>query len=307
MKPSLAVTIGGVTFKNPVMVASGTFGYAEEFADLIDLDALGAIVTKSITLKERPGHPPPRTCETPAGMLNAIGLANVGVDRFIDEKLPYLKKLKTACIVNVAGSSLAEYVEVCRRLEKAGGFDMIEVNVSCPNVDAGGMELGTDPAVMIRVLTAVREATSRPLIAKLSPNVTSVTAIAQAAKEGGAAAVSLINTLVGMAVDIDTWQPRLSNTTGGLSGPAIRPVAVAMIHRVFRAVDIPIIGIGGIAGWEDAVEFHLVGARAFQVGTANFVTPDVTMKIIAGLSHYLAARKLRSLEELTGQVRIKKS
>jgi dihydroorotate dehydrogenase (NAD+) catalytic subunit len=305
VKPSLSVTIGGVTFKNPVTVASGTFGYAEEFVDLIDLDALGGIVTKSITLKERQGHPPPRTCETPAGMLNAIGLANVGVERFIDEKLPFLRKLNTVCIVNVAGSTQAEYVEVCRLLQKAEGIDMIEINLSCPNVDAGGMELGTDPAVMIRVLTAVREVTSRPIIVKLSPNVTSIVAIARAAQEGGAAAVSLINTLVGMAIDTETWRPRLSNGTGGLSGPAIRPVAVAMVYKVARAIDLPIIGIGGISDWTDAIEFHLAGATAIQVGTANFIAPDTTMNIIAGLSRYLAARKLAAVTDIIGQVKVK--
>jgi len=303
MKPKLDIEIAGVRFKNPVMVASGTFGYAEEFEHLIDLDALGGIVTKSITLKERPGHPPPRTAETAAGMLNAIGLANVGIERFIDEKLPFLKKLKTVIIVNVAGSSMAEYVDVCRQLEAAGGFDMIELNVSCPNVDEGGMEFGTDGPMIIEVLRRTREVTTRPIIAKLSPNVTSIVDMARAAKEGGAAAVSMINTLVGMAVDVETWGPRLTNTTGGLSGPAIKPVAIAMVHKVFRAVDIPIIGIGGISNVNDAVEYHLVGARGLQVGTANFVDPDVSMHIISGLSRYLASRKLASLDDIIGKVR----
>jgi dihydroorotate dehydrogenase (NAD+) catalytic subunit len=301
--PDLRIEIAGMPFKNPVMTASGTFGYAEEFADLIDLDALGGIVTKSITLHERPGHPPPRTCETAAGMLNAIGLANVGVERFIDEKLPFLRSIKSVIIVNVAGSKVAEYVEVCRLLEKTDGVDMIELNVSCPNVDEGGMEFGTAPEAMLRVLTAVREVTTRPIIAKLSPNVTSIVAIAQAAQAGGAAAVSLINTLVGMAVNTDTWRPCLSNTTGGLSGPAIKPVAVAMVHKIARAVDIPVIGIGGIAGVADAVEFHLVGARAVQVGTASFVQPDAVMKIIAGLSSYLSRRKLASIYDIIGKVK----
>lgn len=305
MKPDLHIEIDGVKFKNPVMVASGTFGYGEEFENFIDLDALGGLVTKSITLKERPGHPPPRTCETAAGMLNAIGLANVGIERFIDEKIPFLKKLKTVIIVNVAGSSVSEYVEVCTLLEKAGHFDMIEINVSCPNVDEGGMEFGVDAASIIKVLRAVHQVTSRPIIAKLSPNVTSIVEMARAAKEGGAAAVSLINTLVGMAVDINNWQPRLTNTTGGLSGPAIKPVAVAMIHKVFRAVEIPIIGIGGISSIDDAVEFHLVGARGLQVGTANFVDPDTSMKIIAGLTNFLARRKMSSVMDLIGKVRLR--
>lgn len=304
MKPSLQIEIAGLTFKNPVMVASGTFGYGEEFESLIDLDALGGIVTKSITLKERAGHPPPRTCETAAGMLNAIGLANVGVERFIDEKLPFLRKLDTRILVNVAGSSVAEYVEVCRRLDKAGGFDLIELNISCPNVDEGGLEFGTDPAAVIGVLRAVRGVCRRPIVAKLSPNVTSIVAIARAAKEGGAAAVSLINTLVGMAIDSESWTPRLSNITGGLSGPAIKPVAVAMVYKVARAVDLPIIGIGGIATWADAVEFHLAGAIGLQVGTANFVDPDTTMSIIEGLTRYLSTRKLASLHDLIGKVRV---
>lgn len=306
MKPNLQIEIAGIKFKNPVMVASGTFGYAEEFENLIDLEALGGIVTKSITLRERPGHPPPRTCETAAGMLNAIGLANVGVERFIDEKLPFLKKLKTVIIVNVAGSSIAEYVEVCRRLDKAGGFDMIELNVSCPNVDEGGMEFGTDPSMMIKIINAAKEATSRPIIAKLSPNVTSITDIARAARKGGAAAVSLINTLVGMAINVDNWEPYLSNITGGLSGPAVRPVALAMVYKVAQAVDIPIIGIGGISAPADAVEFHLAGARGIQVGTANFIDPDVTMKIIKGLSRYLSERKLSSIDQIIGKVRDKR-
>ncbi|MCP4570516.1 MAG: dihydroorotate dehydrogenase [FCB group bacterium] len=302
MKPDLNIEIAGVRFKNPVMVASGTFGYAEEFESLIDLNALGGIVTKTITLEARPGHPPPRTCETAAGMLNAIGLANVGVDRFIDEKLPFLKKLDTAIIVNVAGSTLDDYVEVCRRLEKAGGFDMIELNVSCPNVEEGGMVFGTDAALMTRVVAAAKEVTSRPIIAKLSPNVTSVVDMARAAVEGGAAALSMINTLVGMAIDIETGLPRLSNGTGGLSGPAIKPVAVAMVHKVAAAMDTPIIGIGGISNWTDAVEFHLAGARGIQVGTANFINPDVTMNIIKGLARYLADHKRPSINDIIGKV-----
>jgi dihydroorotate dehydrogenase (NAD+) catalytic subunit len=303
LKPDLKIEIGGVAFKNSVTVASGTFGYGEEFANIIDLDALGGIVTKSITLRERPGHPPPRTCETAGGMLNAIGLANVGIERFIDEKIPFLKKLNTTIIVNVAGAAISEYVEVCRLLEKAGHFDMIELNVSCPNVDEGGMEFGTDAASIIRIIREVREVTTRPIIAKLSPNVTSIVDMAEAAKEGGAVAVSLINTLVGMAVDPQDWRSRLSNTTGGLSGPAIKPVAVAMVYKVAQVADIPIIGIGGISNTADAVEFHLVGACCLQVGTANFIDPDVSMKIIAGLSDYLEQRKLHTIYDIIGKVK----
>jgi len=286
------------------MVASGTFGYAEEFERLIDLDALGGIVTKSITLAERPGHPPPRTWETAAGMLNAIGLANVGVDRFIDEKIPFLKKLKTAIIVNVAGARVSEYVEVCRRLDKVGGFEMIELNLSCPNVDEGGMEFGTDPDKLKKAIMAVREVTSKPIIAKLSPNVTDIVAIARAAKEAGAVAVSMINTLVGMAINIENRKPCLTNGTGGLSGSAIKPVAIAMVYKVHKAVDIPIIGIGGISGWRDAVEFHLAGATGLQVGTANFIEPDVTMKIIKGLQDYMTDNNLPSLHDIIGKVKV---
>ena len=304
MKPSLQIEIAGVTFKNPVTVASGTFGYGEEFAELIDLEALGGIVTKSITLKERPGHLPPRTWETAAGMLNAIGLANVGVERFLDEKLPFLSKLDTVVIVNVAGSTINEYVEVCRLLEKAGHVDMIELNVSCPNVAEGGMEFGTDGPAIIRIMGAVRQVTTLPVIVKLSPNVTCIADMARAAKEGGAAAVSLINTLVGMAVNIDSWRPCLSNGTGGLSGPAIKPVAVAMVYKTAQAIDIPIMGIGGIMNAADAVEYFLVGASAIQVGTANFVDPDATMKIIAGLSDYLSKRGLRSIQDIIGKVKM---
>jgi dihydroorotate dehydrogenase (NAD+) catalytic subunit len=304
VKPDLRIEVGGITFKNPIMVASGTFGYGEEFANLIDLSKLGAIVTKSITLEERPGHPPPRTCETASGMLNAIGLANVGIERFIDEKIPYLKTLDTAIIVNVAGSTAQEYIEVCRKLERAGHFDMIELNISCPNVDAGGIEFGTNEEMTREIVREVRKVTSRPIIAKLAPNVTSIERIAEAAKEGGAAAVSAINSVVGMAVDVHSWKPRLTNGTGGLTGPAIKPVGVAMVHRIYRSVDIPIIGIGGIADWTDAVEYHLVGAMAIQVGTANFIDPGCTMRIRKGLIEYLKERGLSSVTDLIGKAQV---
>lgn len=304
MKPNLKINIAGVTFKNPVMVASGTFGYGEEFEKHIDLNALGGIVTKSITLKERAGHPPPRTCETKAGMLNAIGLANVGVQRFIEEKLPFLKKFDTAIVVNVAGSSVAEYVEVCRLLESAGGFDMIELNVSCPNVDKGGMEFGTDADALSKVVREIASATTRPIMVKLSPNVTSIVDMAQAAERGGASAISLINTLVGMAVDIHTRRSLLSNGTGGLSGPAIKPVAIAMINKIFGKISIPIVGMGGISGVEDAVEFMLVGSTGIQVGTANFIDPTTSVNIIGGLERYLKQYNMADVNDLIGQVRI---
>lgn len=304
MKPNLKINIAGVTFKNPVMVASGTFGYGEEFEKHIDLNALGGIVTKSITLKERAGHPPPRTCETKSGMLNAIGLANVGVQRFIEEKLPFLKKFDTAIVVNVAGSSVAEYVEVCRLLESAGGFDMIELNVSCPNVDKGGMEFGTDADALSKVVREIASATTRPIMVKLSPNVTSIVDMAQVAERGGASAISLINTLVGMAVDIHTRRPLLSNGTGGLSGPAIKPVAIAMVNKIFGKITIPIVGMGGISGVEDAVEFMLVGSTGIQVGTANFIDPTTSVNIIGGLERYLKQYNMADVNDLIGQVRI---
>lgn len=303
MTPDLKIEIAGVKLKNPVLTASGTFGYGEEFTNIIDVESLGGIVTKSITLHERAGHPPPRTCETAAGMLNAIGLANVGIERFIDEKIPFLRKLKTVVIVNVAGATISEYGELCRRLEKSGGFDMIELNVSCPNVDEGGMEFGVESESIIKVIAAAKEVTSRPIIVKLSPNVTSIVDMAHAAKEGGADAISLINTLVGMAIDIDTAKPRLSNGTGGLSGPAIKPVALAMVYKVAAAVDLPIIGIGGISDWSDTVEFLLAGACAIQVGTANFIDPTATTDIIAGLTRYMKKNRIDSLPGITGKIR----
>lgn len=304
MRPNLKVDIGGVTIKNPVMVASGTFGYGEEFDKHIDLNKLGGIVTKSITLEERQGHPAPRTCETKAGMLNAIGLANVGIHRFVEEKLPFLKKIDTTIIVNVAGSSVAEYVEVCRLLEASGGFDMIELNVSCPNVDKGGIEFGTDPDALTKIIKEITQATTRPIMVKLSPNVTSIVDMATAAQKGGASSISLINTLVGMAVDIQTGRPMLSNGTGGLSGPAIKPIAVAMVHKIFGNIDIPIIGLGGISDWKDAVEFMLVGATAIQVGTANFIDPRTSVNIVSGLELYLKKNKMADINDLIGQVRI---
>jgi len=303
MSPDLKVTIAGVEFANPIMTASGCCGYGEELAQIFPLSKLGALVTKSITLAPRLGHPPPRTAETASGMLNAIGLANVGCEKFIEEKIPFLQKQKTKIIVNVAGSKLDEYVEVCSRLNDHERVDMIELNISCPNVDEGGMEFGADPRMTEKSLAAVKKVFSRPVIAKLSPNVTSIVEIAKAAEQGGADAFSVINSLVGTTIDIETWQPRLTNNRGGLTGPAIKPVALAMVNAVHSNSSLPIIGIGGIACAADAVEFFLCGATAVQVGTALFIEPDVPVKIARDLKAYLKRKGLHSINDLIGRVR----
>lgn len=305
MTPDLSVEIAGVSFKNPILTASGTCGYGEELADLYNLSRLGGIVTKTITAKPRDGHPPPRTAEVKSGMLNAIGLANVGVDKFIEEKLPYLEKFDTRVIVNVAGIRADDYVNLCARLNDYPRVDMVELNFSCPNVDVG-MEIATDPILAEKTVSAVKKVFSRPVIAKLSPNVTDISEIAQACENGGADVVSLINTLVGMTVDIETFRPRLTNNTGGLSGPAIKPVALASVYKVYQAVKIPIIGIGGISDYSDVIEFFLCGASAVQIGTALFVEPEAPIVIVKLLKKYMLENKIKSLSELTGKVRIYK-
>jgi dihydroorotate dehydrogenase (NAD+) catalytic subunit len=299
----LSIDLGRLRLKNPVLTASGTWGWGREYARLVDPDCLGGLVTKAVTLRPREGNSPPRTAETPCGLLNSIGLANIGVDRFIEEKLPDLEKLNTAVIVNVAGSDPEEYVEVVRRLEGLAGIAGLEINISCPNVRRGGMAFGTDPRAAGELLAAVRDVTGRFLIAKLSPNVTDIAAIAAAAAGAGADALSLINTLVGMAVDVNSWRPLLSTVTGGLSGPAIRPVALAAVWRTARRVSLPVIGMGGIMTADDAVQFLLAGARAVQVGTANFVDPRAPLEIIAGLERYCVRRGLGSVAELVGGLR----
>jgi len=302
MKPDLSVKIAGVKFSNPVLVASGTFGYGEEHKSLIDLNKLGGIITKSITLRPREGHPPPRTFETPSGMLNAIGLANVGVEKFIKEKLPFLRSLKTRIIVNVAGSTVSEYVEVVKRLNRCKGIDMLEINISCPNVKEGGIAFGSKTKSAYDCIKAVKENTSYPIIAKLSPNVTDIVEIANAVREAGADAISLINTLVGMAINTEKMRPVLANVTGGLSGPAIKPVALAMVWKVAKAVRVPVIGIGGIMNTEDALEFILAGASMIQVGTANFVDPQTSIKIINGLDAYCRRKKIKKMTDLVGKL-----
>jgi dihydroorotate dehydrogenase (NAD+) catalytic subunit len=302
MKPDLKVNFAGVEFQNPVLVASGTFNYGEEMARFYSLSKLGGIVTKSITIKPRPGHPYPRTFETKGGMLNAIGLANPGIDKFLSKKTPFLRNLGTRLVVNIAGSTIEEFAELARRLSEVGGIDMLEVNISCPNVKEGGLEFSATPKPAYRVLSAVRQATRLPLVAKLSPNTADIAAIAQAAQDAGMEAVSLINTLVGMAVDLKTKKPILSNVTGGLSGPAVKPVALAMVYKVARKVKIPVMAIGGICSAQDALEFMVCGATLVQVGTANFTDPMAAPKVIEGFEFYLKEQKLASVRELIGTV-----
>jgi dihydroorotate dehydrogenase (NAD+) catalytic subunit len=296
------VQIAGVGFSNPVLVASGTFGYGEEYGQLIDLSRLGGIVTKSITLEPRSGNPPPRTCETSSGMLNAIGLTNLGVDGFIKEKLPFLRTLKTGVIVNVAGRTMDEYVSVVKKLNACQGIDMLEINISCPNVKEGGLAFGARPESAHQCIKSVKDNTSYPLIAKLSPNVTDIVEIASAVQEAGADAVSLINTVVGMAIDVDKRRPILGNVTGGLSGPAIKPVALAMVWKVAKAIKLPVIGIGGIMNTRDALEFVLAGACMIQVGCGNFVDPQTSIKIVDGLRGYLKEKKLARIDDLVGKL-----
>jgi len=306
-KPNLEVEIAGIKLKNPVMTASGTFGYGEEFSPFIDLDKLGAMVLKGITLKPKMGNPPPRVIETPSGMLNSIGLQNVGVEMLIKEKLPYLQKFNTPVIINISGDTIEEYVELAIRLgevSKEMGIAGLEVNISCPNVKKGGMVWGTDAKATYKIINSIRAATSLPLIVKLTPNVTDIKMIAQAAEEAGADALSLINTLVGMAIDIDSRRPKLANISGGLSGPAVKPVALWLVWQVFQTVNIPVIGIGGIIKVEDALEFIIAGARAIEIGTANFVNTRVTIEIIEGIEKYLTENNIKDVSELVGSMKI---
>lgn len=300
--PDLSVAIGPLRLSNPVLLASGTCGYGAELNDLLDLKALGGIVVKGISLHPRSGNPPPRLAETPCGLLNAIGLENVGIEVFLGQKLPWLKELKTRVIVNVLGDTVEDYAELARRLDGKDGIDAIEINISCPNVKAGGVAFGTDPGAAASVTCAVREATALPVIVKLSPNVTDVTAIARAVAEAGADALSLINTLLGMAIDLRIRRPALANVFGGLSGPAIKPVALRMVWQVVRAMELPVIGIGGITTAGDALEFLVAGATAVQVGTATLVRPSVSMEIIEGIRTYLADHHLTDTRELRCRV-----
>jgi dihydroorotate dehydrogenase (NAD+) catalytic subunit len=300
---SLQTKIGPLKLKNPVLAASGTFGYGSEFSDLIDPNLLGGIVVKGLSIKHMPGNPPPRIVETPCGMLNAIGLANVGLETFLREKLPWLQKLNTAVIVNIYGHTIDEYGAVAAGLKGVDGLSAIEVNISCPNVEKGGMAFGTDPDLAAKVTEEVLKNSDKPVIVKLSPNVTDITVPAKAVEKAGAHALSLINTLTGMAVDIDRREPKLASVSGGLSGPAIRPVALYMVREVVKKVRIPVIGIGGITDYRDALEFLIAGARAVQVGTANFFNPRATLDIVEGLKKFCEDQGISSIEEIIGSLK----
>jgi dihydroorotate dehydrogenase (NAD+) catalytic subunit len=302
--PDLGIKIGPLELKNPVLAASGTFGYGQEFFPLVDPALLGAVVVKGLSLKPRAGNPPPRIVETPCGMLNAIGLANVGVEAFLREKLPWLREKGAVVIANIYGHSLEEYGTLAAALRGVEGVSALEVNISCPNVECGGMAFGTDPDVSARVTEEVLKNTDKPVIVKLSPNVTDIRTVAGAVEAAGAHALSLINTLTGMVVDIERRVPVLANVSGGLSGPAIRPIALHMVHQVVRTVRIPVIGIGGIMDHRDALQFLIAGARAVQVGTANFVNPTASLEIVDGLRRYCVDKGIRRIADLVGTLKV---
>ena len=301
-KPVTAVEVGGIKMKNPVMAASGTFGYGLEFSHFVDLNSLGAIVVKGLTLTPRPGNPPPRAAETPAGMLNSIGLQNVGPHEFIRKKLPDLRAYDIPIIANVSGGTVDEYGEIAEILNEAEGLAAIEINVSCPNVKGEGMIFGSSPEMTFQVVERIRKSTRLPIITKLSPNVTDIASIARAASDGGSDALSLINTLLGMAVDVKTKKPLLGSITGGLSGPAIKPVALRCLWQVAGAVDLPLIGMGGIMNAEDALEFIIVGASAVAVGTANLIDPKSAARIIGGIEKHLKKNKVADIKDLVGSM-----
>ncbi|MCX6168055.1 MAG: dihydroorotate dehydrogenase [Ignavibacteriales bacterium] len=303
-KVDLSINIGGLKLKNPVLLASGTVGYGNEIAEFTDLNKLGGIVTKSLSLKPRKGNPPQRIVETPSGMLNAIGLANVGVEAFIKDKIPFLKNLDTTLICNIAASSIEEYVECVHILNDEITIKAFEINVSCPNVKEGGLEFGNDLNAVGRITDKVRNISKKPIIIKLSPNVSRISDFAKVVKENGGNAVSAINTLVGTSFDIYSRKPRIKNVTGGLSGPAIKPVALAKVLEIKRNSDIPIIGIGGIMNWKDAVEMMIVGASAFQIGTVNFINPNAGVEILNGLISFCLQNKIKNISDLTGSYQI---
>ncbi len=302
MKPDLSVKIGNNYLNWPVLTASGTFGYGHEYLNLLDYSRLGAIVTKGLSLQPKRGNPPPRICETAAGMLNAIGLENIGLQRFIQEEVPGYKDLPCPVIVNIFGNTVEEYGQMAAALDKLDDIWGVEVNISCPNIKKDGLNFSSSPESAHQVVAQVRKCCQKPVVVKLSPNVTDIASIAAAVEDAGADAISLINTLLGMAVDLESRRPKLANILGGLSGPAIKPVALRMVWQVCRRVGIPVIGMGGISNWQDAAEFILVGASAIQVGTANFVNPGAAQEITDGLEDYLATHKLFSLEQLRGSL-----
>jgi dihydroorotate dehydrogenase (NAD+) catalytic subunit len=302
MNPDLKVNLGPLELQNPVIAASGTFGYGLEYEPLIDLNLLGGIVVKGLSLKPMAGNPPPRTVETPCGMLNAIGLANIGLEAFLTEKLPRLRHLKTKIIVNIYGHHMDDYGELATALKGVDGISALELNISCPNVECGGMAFGIDPHISARVTEKVVKNTDKPVIVKLSPNVTDVRVIATAVESAGAHIISLINTITGMAIDVETRRPKLANIFGGLSGPAIRPVALRMVYQVAKTVKIPVIGMGGIMDYRDALEFLLAGAGAVQVGTANFVNPRAMLEIVEGLKRYCKGKGITRITEIIGSL-----
>jgi dihydroorotate dehydrogenase (NAD+) catalytic subunit len=308
----MEVHIGKIKLKNPIMAASGTFGYAKEFEGLTKLKDIGAVITKTITLKPRPGNPMPRTCETPAGMLNAIGLQNEGVDNFIKEKMPYLSKIGTLIIVSISGDSIEEFCRVTERLDEVKAVSGIELNISCPNIKSTRAPehqstslISQDRDATFKLVRKIKKITDKTIITKLSPNVTDIVEIARAAQDAGTDAVSLVNTFLGMAIDIHTKEPKLGNITGGLSGPCIKPIALRMVYEVSKNIDIPVIGIGGIMNSDDAVEFMIAGATAIQVGTANFIEPGACGKIIKGIEKYLRKHKIKKIEDIRGALDLK--
>ncbi|MBT8345224.1 MAG: dihydroorotate dehydrogenase [Desulfofustis sp.] len=302
--PDLRVNIGSLELQNPVMTASGTFGYAREFEDLVNLHRLGGIIVKGISLEPRAGNPPQRIVETPCGMLNAIGLQNVGVERFIAEKMVYLKGIGVPVIVNILGDTIDEYRQITERLQGVDGIAALEVNISCPNVKKGGVAFGTVPSMAAAVTEAVKKAADVPVMVKLSPNVADIVEMAKAVEAGGADSISLVNTLIGMAIDLQRRKPVLANVIGGLSGPAIKPIALRMVYQAAGAVQIPVIGIGGIESAEDALEFIVAGAAAVQIGTANFINPRVSEEVVDGIGDYVKTNKLASIRDLIGALEV---
>jgi dihydroorotate dehydrogenase (NAD+) catalytic subunit len=298
----LGVDINGLKLKNPVMTASGTFGYGEEFSPYTDVKRLGAVVVKGLSLKPREGNPSPRTVETPCGMLNAIGLQNVGVDAFIKDKMPFLRRMRVPVVANIFGETVDEYRELAMRLDKVQGVKAVEINISCPNVKKGGVQFGTDPRLAAKVVAAVKKSTSLHVMTKLSPNVTDIKVMARAVEDAGTDSISLINTLTGMVIDVEKRRFALAMKTGGLSGPAIRPIAVRMVYEASKVVKVPLIGIGGIMTADDALQFILAGASAVQVGTASFIDPDAAVKVLDGLEAYMKRHEIKNVRSLVGSI-----
>jgi len=307
MPMNLSVKIGGLVMQNPVTVASGTFGYGAEYARLMDVNQLGAVTVKGIRLNPVPGNPTPRTAEVTSGMLNAIGLQGPGVDGFINKYWPFLKSLKVPTIINIWGTTVGEYAEVARRFDELGGVGALELNVSCPNIKEGGAQFGTDCKLLAQVVSACRQVTTLPLITKMSPNVPNIALLAKAAEEAGSDALAVTNSFPAMAIDIHTRKPKLANVTGGLTGPAIKPIAIKLVWEAAKAVKIPIIGMGGIQNADDAIEFLMAGATAVAVGTANFYEPQTALQVVAGIREFMAKKNIADVRELTGSVQITKA